>query len=78
MRVRPQRSLKNRRPDRGAHPVPRSTPAPPVPKHPHQHRARQSGGPQDTASYSCPCGMVFTADVSTSVDCPRCGTGQAW
>lgn len=82
MRVRPKRSLITRRPDRGAHPVPRVTPAPPPPDpaeaHPHERRARESGGPIDNAQYSCSCGMVFNAAVSTSVECPHCGTGQAW
>ncbi len=33
---------------------------------------------QDNALYSCHCGFVFEAAVSTTVDCPHCGTGQAW
>jgi hypothetical protein len=33
---------------------------------------------EDTAVYSCTCGMVFEAQVSTSVACPHCGAGQAW
>ena len=82
MRVRPQRTSFIRRPDRSAHPVPRVTPPKPPPSpevaHPHQHRARQSGGPEDTASYNCGCGMTFMAAVSTSVACPHCGAGQAW
>jgi rubredoxin len=41
-------------------------------------RLRASGGPDDQASYQCSCGFVFDADVSTSVSCPHCGTGQAW
>jgi DNA-directed RNA polymerase subunit RPC12/RpoP len=28
--------------------------------------------------YSCGCGFVFEAQVSTSVDCPHCGGPQAW
>jgi hypothetical protein len=32
----------------------------------------------DTAVYSCGCGFVFEADVSTSVGCPHCGDQQAW
>ncbi|HUA12865.1 MAG TPA: hypothetical protein VMA83_12790 [Solirubrobacteraceae bacterium] len=32
----------------------------------------------DRASYSCGCGYVFDAAVSTSVACPHCGAGQAW
>jgi hypothetical protein len=41
-------------------------------------RARDAGGPVDRASYSCSCGYVFAAAVSTSVTCPICGTCQAW
>jgi hypothetical protein len=40
--------------------------------------ARRAGGPQDKALYECSCGTVFTAAVSTSVDCPVCGDDQAW
>ena len=43
-----------------------------------QLRRRAEGGPVDHATYPCPCGYVFVAPVSTSVDCPHCGTGQAW
>ena len=84
MRVRPKPSLRTRRPERHAHPVPRVTaphqqaPTPPVEDHPHERRARESGGPIDNAQYNCGCGMVFEAAVSTSVACPHCGTGQAW
>ncbi len=41
-------------------------------------RVRDAGGPVDRASYSCCCGYVFAAPVSTSVSCPVCGTAQAW
>jgi len=41
-------------------------------------RARAAGGPVDHASYSCGCGYLFVAAVSTTVLCPHCGTGQAW
>jgi hypothetical protein len=34
--------------------------------------------PQDRAVYSCACGLVFQAHVSTSVACPHCGQPQAW
>jgi hypothetical protein len=82
MRVRPKRSVVTRRPERRAHPLPRvSAPVPPppfVPDHPHERRARESGGPIDRAQYTCGCGMVFQAAVSTSVACPHCGAGQAW
>jgi hypothetical protein len=41
-------------------------------------RAREAGGPDDRASYSCTCGYVFDAAVSTDVRCPHCGSTQAW
>ena len=41
-------------------------------------RAKRSGGPEDRALYTCHCGHAFKAEVSTSVGCPQCGTGQAW
>jgi len=43
-----------------------------------QHPARRGGGPEDRAFYSCMCGYAFNAAVTTSVDCPHCGTQQAW
>jgi hypothetical protein len=45
---------------------------------PDVQRVQEAGGPVDHASYSCACGYLFSADVSTSVTCPHCGTGQAW
>ena len=41
-------------------------------------RRREAGGMQDEAIYTCQCGFVFHAPVSTSVDCPHCGGAQAW
>jgi hypothetical protein len=41
-------------------------------------RHRLHGPVEDNALYSCHCGYVFEALVSTSVGCPHCGTGQAW
>jgi predicted Zn-ribbon and HTH transcriptional regulator len=41
-------------------------------------RVREAGGPVDHACYSCQCGFVFQAKVSTTVRCPHCGAGQAW
>ena len=41
-------------------------------------RRREGGAPQDQAIYSCSCGFVFEANVSTSVGCPHCGGQQAW
>ncbi|HEU4658138.1 MAG TPA: hypothetical protein VFR97_11455 [Capillimicrobium sp.] len=43
-----------------------------------EDRVREAGGPEDRAQYSCSCGLVFTAPVSASVQCPHCGAGQAW
>ena len=79
MRVRPKTSVLTRRPARRRHDDVR--PAPPAPEpaeHREEQRARESGGPIDNASYSCDCGLVFDAPVSTSVHCPHCGTTQAW
>jgi hypothetical protein len=39
---------------------------------------RQGGHSQDEALYACSCGYVFAALVSTSVECPGCGSTQAW
>jgi hypothetical protein len=42
-------------------------------------RSRRHGGAsQDRALYTCHCGYVFDALVSTSVGCPHCGRTQAW
>ncbi len=41
-------------------------------------RVRAAGGPLDEAVYTCCCGYLFSAPVSTSVSCPHCGTDQAW
>jgi len=41
-------------------------------------RVRSAGGPIDNASYTCACGFVFAASVSTTVACPHCGASQAW
>jgi hypothetical protein len=43
-----------------------------------RERNKRANVSQDTATYSCGCGYVFTSPVSTSVDCPHCGAGQAW
>jgi hypothetical protein len=49
-----------------------------TPAHTAASRRRQASAPEDTALYSCGCGFVFAAQVSTSVDCPHCGGTQAW
>ncbi len=41
-------------------------------------RARRAGGPIDQAVYTCGCGYLFSAAVSTTVVCPHCGADQAW
>jgi hypothetical protein len=41
-------------------------------------KVRQSGGPIDRAAYGCACGFRFSASVSTTVSCPKCGAGQSW
>jgi hypothetical protein len=43
-----------------------------------ESRRRLQPPTQDTALYNCHCGFVFEAAVTTSVDCPHCGGGQAW
>ncbi len=45
---------------------------------PSQSAVPAATGTQDNALYACGCGHAFSAGVSTSVDCPRCGAGQAW
>jgi hypothetical protein len=41
-------------------------------------RVRNAGGPIDRAFYTCGCGYLFDATVSTTVACPHCGADQAW
>jgi hypothetical protein len=54
-------------------------PAPtPEPRDIDVERVRAAGGPLDEASYTCQCGYLFAAPVSTTVACPHCGTSQAW
>jgi hypothetical protein len=50
----------------------------PPPESDEVRAARRAGGPEDRALYSCMCGYAFKANVTTSVDCPHCGTEQAW
>ena len=45
---------------------------------PSRERNQRANVSQDSALYSCECGYVFTAAVTTSVGCPHCGTDQAW
>ena len=92
LRTRPgklggRRRERGERTERGTEPSPPDAPearAPAAPEPPDapelfdERRMRESGGPDDRAMYSCACGYVFKADVSTSVACPHCGTPQAW
>jgi hypothetical protein len=48
------------------------------PSDPAARRVREAGGPIDRASYTCMCGYVFLAPVSTTVRCPHCSAAQAW
>jgi len=82
MRVRSNRNQTEARPRAGLLRRPHGSPSP-TPPEPEadltdERRMRESGGPDDRAVYTCSCGYVFEADVSTSVTCPHCGTGQAW
>ena len=45
---------------------------------PARERNKRANVSQDAALYSCSCGYVFKAAVTTSVGCPHCGTAQAW
>jgi rubrerythrin len=45
---------------------------------PARERNQRANVSQDAATYSCECGYVFKAEVTTSVGCPHCGTDQAW
>jgi hypothetical protein len=54
-----------------------SPPAPPATSLARE-RNKRANVSEDTATYSCGCGYVFTAPVSTTVDCPHCGADQAW
>jgi hypothetical protein len=69
----PRRTTLGRR----LHIVPQPAPRP-EPMHPAERRMRDAGGPDDRATYSCGCGFLFEAPVSTSVHCPHCTTVQAW
>jgi hypothetical protein len=62
---------------RRLHVVPGPQPRP-EPMHPAERRLRDAGGPDDRACYSCCCGYLFEAPVSTTVRCPHCDTLQAW
>jgi hypothetical protein len=56
----------------------RSAPEPLIVPDPAVLRVRRAGGPIDEASYTCECGCVFQAPVSTTVACPHCEAQQPW
>jgi rubrerythrin len=83
MRVRPNQQSTESRPRgytelRRPHRLAREPQAAPAADLSDERRLREAGGPHDRATYSCVCGYVFEADVSTSVACPHCGSSQAW
>jgi hypothetical protein len=45
---------------------------------PARERNQRANLSQDAALYTCGCGYIFTAPVTTSVGCPHCGCAQAW
>ena len=45
---------------------------------PGRERNQRANVSEDAALYSCSCGYVFKAAVTTSVGCPHCGSAQAW
>jgi hypothetical protein len=66
-----------RRKRRRSHPYPRQE----TPAHTPDlavERVRRAGGPVDRACYTCACGYMFLAPVSTTVACPHCKAPQAW
>lgn len=67
------------RPGRSGTDSPQTRPVPaPAGPDARVRRRREAAAPQDAAVYTCQCGFVFEALVSTSVDCPHCGDAQAW
>ena len=72
MDTRTRQRQMQRRAERRAHRDPRACrPAP-------EQAAAAGTNTQDLALYACGCGHAFSAGVSTSVACPRCGADQAW
>jgi hypothetical protein len=45
---------------------------------PGRERNKRANVSEDAALYSCSCGYVFKAAVTTSVGCPHCGSAQPW
>ena len=79
MRLHPSRTTKPRR-QRGArrlHVVPDPAPRP-EPVHSAERRYRAASRPDDRAVFTCGCGYLFEARVTTTMPCPHCGEMQAW
>ncbi|MDE3070477.1 MAG: hypothetical protein KGJ43_07090 [Acidobacteriota bacterium] len=55
-----------------------TAPAPAPPDGAARHARTTGEPPLDVALYTCQCGLVFSAAVSTTVHCPHCGAVQAW
>ena len=70
--------LRSRRNDHRRPTDPARTPDPDRTPDPMVQRVRHAGGPADRASYTCQCGYIFIAPVSTTVACPHCRAPQAW
>jgi hypothetical protein len=65
-------TLPRRRPSRGSGSRAQGTASP------GRERNKRANVSQDAATYSCSCGYIFKAAVTTSVGCPHCGSSQAW
>ena len=76
--MRPSLSKQRRERRRQTPTAPRQASPPPAASASAVARMRDAGGPLDHAFYSCACGYVFVAQVSTTVTCPHCQAGQAW
>ena len=83
VRTKRAESLRRRRETPERYAVGRSGPAGsagPAPEHRGRDQHVWTGQrlATDQAVYTCQCGYVFEAPVSTSVGCPHCGGTQAW
>ncbi|HEY2767496.1 MAG TPA: hypothetical protein VGI76_04525 [Solirubrobacteraceae bacterium] len=77
--AQPVRRARRRRRERAANAAPTKAPEIEAPvTDAAAQRVREAGGPLDQATYTCGCGCIFAAAVTTSVACPHCGDAQAW
>jgi rubrerythrin len=77
VRAKRTQNIQRRRSANG-HAQGRPAAAAPKPELWHEQRPAAERLTNDRAFYSCQCGYVFEAPVSTSVGCPHCGGTQAW